>query len=62
MRKTRNYFKKTGDIKGTFCAKMGMTKDRNNKKQKELRGSKNTKNYTKNILMTWITMMVYSFA
>ena len=29
MGKTRNLFKKTGDIKGTFCARMGMIKDRN---------------------------------
>ena len=31
MRKTRNYFKNLGDIKGTFCARMGMIKDRNSK-------------------------------
>ena len=31
MGKTRNLFKKTGDIKGTFCARMGMIKDRNSK-------------------------------
>ena len=29
MRKTRNFFKNLGDIKGTFCARMGMIKDRN---------------------------------
>ena len=29
MRKTRDLFKKTGDIKGTFHARMGTTKDRN---------------------------------
>ena len=27
--KTRDLFKKIGDIKGTFCAKMDMTKDKN---------------------------------
>ena len=27
--KTRDHFKKTGDIKGTFHAKMGTIKDRN---------------------------------
>ena len=27
--KTRNLFKKTGDIKGTFRARMGTIKDRN---------------------------------
>ena len=29
MGKTRGLFKKTGDIKGTFHAKMDMIKDRN---------------------------------
>ena len=28
MRKTRDIFKKTGDIKGTFYAKMGTVKDK----------------------------------
>ena len=31
MRKTRDLFKKMGDIKGTFHARMGMIKDRNSK-------------------------------
>ena len=31
MGKTRDLFKKIGDIKGTFHAKMGMIKDRNGK-------------------------------
>ena len=31
MGKTRDRFKKTGDIKGTFHARMGMIKDRNDK-------------------------------
>ena len=31
MGKTRDLFKKTGDIKGTFLAGMGMIKDRNSK-------------------------------
>ena len=30
--KTRDLFKKTGDIKGTFHAKMGTIMDRNSKK------------------------------
>ena len=47
-------FKKTGDTKGTFHAKMGTIKDRNGKdlkKRKRLRrGGKNTqKNYTKSL-------------
>ena len=31
MRKTRDLFKKIGDIMGTFRARMGMIKDRNSK-------------------------------
>ena len=31
MGKSRHLFKKTGDIKGTFDAKMGTIKDRNGK-------------------------------
>ena len=31
MGKTRDLFKKIGDIKGTFHASMGMTMDRNGK-------------------------------
>ena len=31
MGKTRDFFKKTGDIKGTFHARLGTTKDRNGK-------------------------------
>ena len=31
MRKTRDLFKKIGDIMGTFHARMGMIKDRNSK-------------------------------
>ena len=31
MEKTRDLFKKIGDIKGTFPARMGMIKDRNSK-------------------------------
>ena len=31
MGKTRDLFKKTGDIKGTFHARMGTIKDRNSK-------------------------------
>ena len=65
MGKTRDLFKKTEDIKGTFHAKMGTIKDRNGKdltEQKILRrGGKNTqKNYTKKFLMTQITTMMWS--
>ena len=31
MEKSRYFFKKIGDIKGTFHARMGMIKDRNSK-------------------------------
>ena len=31
MGKTREFFKKTGDTKGTFLVRMGMIKDRNGK-------------------------------
>ena len=31
MGKIRDLFKKTGDIKGTFCARIGMINDRNSK-------------------------------
>ena len=60
--KTRDLFKKIRDTKGTFHAKMGTIKDRNNMdltEAEDKRGGKNTqKNYTKKILMTQIAMMV----
>ena len=67
MGKTRYFFKKIRDTKGTFHAKMGTIKDRNgkdltedNKKQPIIRrGGKNTqKSYTKKIFMTQITTIV----
>ena len=65
MGKTRDLVKKIGDIKGTFHARIGMIKDRSGKDLTEAerlkRGGKNTqKNYTKKVLMTQITMMVWS--
>ena len=65
MRKTRDLFKKTGDTKGTFHAKMGTIKDRNGNNLTEpeeiKRGGKNIlKNYRKEVLMTQITIMVWS--
>ena len=63
MRKTRDVFKKIRDIKGTVHTMMGTINDRNGKdqKQKILRDSKNTqKNYTKKVLMTQITRVVWS--
>ena len=40
MRNTRNFIQKTGDIKGTFHARMGMIKDRNDKDLTEAEESK----------------------
>ena len=36
MGKTRNFFKKIGNIRGTFYARMGMKQDRNDKNQTEI--------------------------
>ena len=57
MGKTRDLFKKTGDTKGTFHARMGTIKGRNSKDlteaEKLRRCSKNTqKNYIRKVLMT----------
>ena len=64
MGKTRDLFKKIGGFKGTFHARIGTIKDRNDKDltEKVLRKSgKNTqKNYTEKVLMTQITIMVWS--
>ena len=64
MGKTRDLFKKIRDAKGTYV-KMGTIKDRNFidlTEEEDIKwGGKNTqKNYTKKILMTQITMMVWS--
>ena len=64
MGKTRDFFKKIKDTKGTFHAKMGTLKDRNCKDLTEAEDIKKTwKEYTeeqknKKILMTKITTMV----
>ena len=62
MGRTRDLFKKIRDLKGTFHARIGTIKDRNDKDltEKVLRKSgKNTqKNYTEKVLMTQITMMM----
>ena len=64
MGKTRDLFKKIGDIKGIFHARIGMIKDRKGKdltEEKRLRiGGKNRqKNYTRKILMTLIATIVW---
>ena len=47
-----------------FIAKTGTIKDRNGKDLTEAerlrRGGKNVQNHTQNVLMTWITMMMWS--
>ena len=63
MGKTRDLFKKTEDLKGTFHSRMGTIKDQKGTdltKQKILRrGGKNTqKNCTKKVFRTQITTMV----
>ena len=63
--KTRDLFKKIRATKGTFYAKVGTIKDRNNmaliQAEDIRRGGKNTqKNCTKKIFTTHITMMVRS--
>ena len=63
MGKTRDLFKKNGDIKGTFHANMSTIKDRSSKDLREAeeikkRWQEYTENYTKKIFMTLITMMV----
>ena len=62
MGKTRDLFKKIRDTRGTFYAKMGTIKDRNDmdvQKQKILRrGDNNTQNNTKKIFMTQIITML----
>ena len=66
MGKTRDLFKKIRDTKGTFHAKMGTIKDINDMDLTEAEDFKKRwqeytqKNYTKNIFMTQITMMVWS--
>ena len=61
--KTRDPFQKIRDTKGTFHAKMSSIKDRNcmdltGEEDIKRRWENTQKNYTKNIFMTQITMMV----
>ena len=46
MGKTRDLFKKIGDIKGTFHARMGMIKDTNGKDLTEAEGKGERERYT----------------
>ena len=64
MGKIRDHFKKIKGTKGTFHAKMGTIKARNGMDLSEEKIRKKwqeyTENYTKKVLMTQITMMVWS--
>ena len=65
MGKTRDLFKKIRDTKGTVYAKMGTIKDRDGMDLTEAEdikknGKHTQKIYTKEILMTQQTMMVWS--
>ena len=60
MGKTRDFFKKIRDTKGTFHAKMGSVKDRNGRDLTEAEDIKKrwqeyTEELYRKILMTWIT-------
>ena len=64
MGKIIDLFRKIRGIKEIFHARMGTIKDRNGtdlaeaEEIKKKRGIKNTQNYTKKVLMTWITTTV----
>ena len=59
MGKTRDLFKKIRDTKGNISCKNGHNKGQKGYGPKRRRGGKNTqKSYTKEILMTQITMMM----
>ena len=64
MGKTRCFFHKIGDIKGTFHARMGTIKNRKSKaltEAEKIKTGKNTqKKYIKKALITQITMMMWS--
>ena len=65
MGKTRDLFEKIRDTKGTFHAKMGTIKDRNGMDLAEAEDIKKrwqqyTEDCTNKVLMTQVTMMVWS--
>ena len=65
MRTTRDLIKKIIDTQGTFHAMMGTIKDRNGRDLTEAEDIKKrwqeyTEDYTKKVLMTWITTMLWS--
>ena len=65
MGKTKDFFKKIGEIKGIFHARMVMLKDRNCKDLTEAeyikkRWQEYTEELYKNVLITRVTTMVWS--
>ena len=65
MGKTRDHFKKIGDIRDIFHARMDTTKDRNGKDLTETeeifkKVGENAQNSTRKVLMTQLTTMVWS--
>ena len=65
MGKTRDLFRKIGDTKGKFQAKMSIIKDKNDKdlieaEEIKKRWQEYSEELHKKVLMTWITMMVCS--
>ena len=64
MGRTRDFFKKIRDTKGTFHAETSTIKDKNHMNLTEAEAEdikkrwQDTQNYTKKILMTQIPMMV----
>ena len=59
--KTRYFFKKIGDINGTFHARMHMIKDRNTKDLIKAEEIKKCQEYTElKVLITQIIMMIWS--
>ena len=65
MGKTKDVFKIIGDIQGRFHARIGTKKGRNGKDLTEAEKIKNgwqeyTEKLYKKVLMTWITLMVWS--
>ena len=58
MGKTRDLFKKTGDIKGTFHVKDRNGKDLTEAEEIEMRWQEHIEELYKKVLMTWITTMV----
>ena len=67
MEKTRDLFKKTGGINGTFHSTTGMIQDRNDKdlteaKEIKKRWQEYTEEPYKKVLMIQITMMMQSLS